>query len=397
MQTTDLYINKADCCGCELCSVSCPKSVIHMKPDEEGFLYPLIESDENCINCKLCLKVCPEKTPGRIFNEIQSAYGGFVNETADLAKSASGGFATAINRAFINKMKGVVYGVAYSKDLGAADYKRVTTTEELESFRTSKYIQAHKGDIFKDILNDLRNGLKVLFIGLPCEVSAVYHKVGSESKNLYTVSLICHGPTSPKVQSDFITQLKQKNVTPITFFSVRYKLKGWKPYFIHAEYQSGRPYNKEFGVSDYGIAFQYLKRPSCSSCKYKYGNKEFGILSDVIIGDFHAVTKDMPHFNPMGVSEACVMTEQGKELISIIKDTCFVEPIPLEKVLTGNRALYESIPERKERQMFVTTYREKGLHEACSIKEIKYPIIKAYYSKKFRATFRNLLKALHLK
>lgn len=85
------------------------------------------------------------------------------------------------------------------------------------------------------------------------------------------------------------------------------------------------------------------------------------------------------------------------KLISIIKDTCFVEPIPLEKVLTGNRALYESIPERKERQMFVTTYREKGLHEACSIKEIKYPIIKAYYSKKFRATFRNLLKALQLK
>lgn len=397
MKTNDLWSTKADCCGCELCSQACPKAIIQMVPDEEGFLYPQIESDDNCINCKRCLKICPEKSPGRNCNDIQSAHGGFINGNIDLMKSASGGFATAISREFINKNKGVVYGVAYSKGLSGAEYRRATTTEELETFRTSKYIQAHKGDIYKEIVNDLRSEFKVLFIGLPCEVSAVYHKVGSENKNLYTISLICHGPTSPKVQDDFITQLKQKNCTPITFFSVRYKLKGWKPYFIHAEYLSGKPYNKEFGVSDYGIAFQYLKRPSCYTCKYKYGNKEFGIVSDLIIGDFHAVTKDMPHYNPMGVSEACVMTEKGKELISIIKDTCFVESIPLKKILTGNRALYESIPERKEKRLFLTIYREKGLYKACSLKEIKYPILKAYYSKILRAAVRDLLKSLHLK
>lgn len=397
MQTTDLYINKADCCGCELCSASCPKSVIQMKPDEEGFLYPLIESDENCINCKLCVKVCPEKTPGRTYNDMLSAHGGYIYEKTDLAMSASGGFATAISREFIKTIKGVVYGVAYSNDLSGAEYKRATTIEELELFRTSKYIQAHKGGVYTDIANDLRKGLKVLFIGLPCEVSAVYHKVGADNRNLFTISLICHGPTSPNVQADFITQLRQKKDAPITFFSVRYKLRGWKPYYIHAEYKSGKPYNKEFGVSDYGIAFQYLKRPSCSTCNYKYGNKEFGIVSDMIIGDFHAVTRDMPHYNLMGVSEACVMTEQGEKLVAILKDTCFVESIPLEKVLTGNRALYESIPERKEKRLFVATYKEKGLHKACNLKEIKYPILKAYYSKKLRAVVRNVLKSLHLK
>lgn len=43
---------KEDCCGCTACYNSCPRKAISMKPDQEGFLYPLVNV-EKCIDCGL--------------------------------------------------------------------------------------------------------------------------------------------------------------------------------------------------------------------------------------------------------------------------------------------------------------------------------------------------------
>ena len=50
--------DKEDCCGCWACVQRCPKQCISMKEDEEGFLYPHVDSTQ-CVNCGLCEKVCP--------------------------------------------------------------------------------------------------------------------------------------------------------------------------------------------------------------------------------------------------------------------------------------------------------------------------------------------------
>ena len=55
-----------------------------------------------------------------------------------------------------------------------------------------------------------------------------------------------------------------------------------------------------------GTAFLYMKRPSCSICKYKQGNNEFGLQSDITLGDFHSVRKNMPHYNKWGVSQLSI-------------------------------------------------------------------------------------------
>ena len=54
---TELYLEKADCCGCGACMNICKIHAIEMKPDENGFLYPKIDF-EKCINCGQCKKVC---------------------------------------------------------------------------------------------------------------------------------------------------------------------------------------------------------------------------------------------------------------------------------------------------------------------------------------------------
>lgn len=52
-----LYGEKISCCGCSACFAICPVKAIQMVADQEGFLYPTIDS-EKCICCYKCLQVC---------------------------------------------------------------------------------------------------------------------------------------------------------------------------------------------------------------------------------------------------------------------------------------------------------------------------------------------------
>lgn len=56
----ELYIKREDCCGCTACYAICPTKAITMRPCEEGFLYPVVDSDK-CIRCYKCISVCPIK------------------------------------------------------------------------------------------------------------------------------------------------------------------------------------------------------------------------------------------------------------------------------------------------------------------------------------------------
>lgn len=49
--------NKMKCCGCSVCSHSCPVGAITMIIDSEGFLYPNINANK-CIYCYKCEQVC---------------------------------------------------------------------------------------------------------------------------------------------------------------------------------------------------------------------------------------------------------------------------------------------------------------------------------------------------
>lgn len=387
MKTTDLWDSKEECCGCELCSQSCPRSVIEMKTDEEGFLYPYVVHSEKCINCSRCVNVCPSKSSGREPSGINHGYGGYNNDVAELKSCSSGGFASAVSYRFIKQIGGVVYGVRYSDDFSYAEYGKAEEVEDLDSFKGSKYVQARKGLIYNDILENLKEGRPVLFIGLPCDISAVYHHVGRQFQDkLYTIALICHGPTSNLVQHEYSQRLEKKYKSSISSFSVRYKNTGWKPYFINATFANGKHYRRQFDFSDYGIAFQYMKRPSCSVCQYKYGNKLFGTIADVTIGDYHSAQKGTFEYNKWGVSQACTHTEKGGELIFLLNENCTLFDIPKSKLAHSNRAFFSCIPQKPERNLFVSILKKTSLHRACSHNEIYYPYITGRVRKRILMT-----------
>ncbi len=47
-----------DCYGCGVCAASCPRKIIKLKLNKNGFYEPYIIDQEKCTQCGLCLSVC---------------------------------------------------------------------------------------------------------------------------------------------------------------------------------------------------------------------------------------------------------------------------------------------------------------------------------------------------
>ena len=143
-------------------------------------------------------------------------------------------------------------------------------------FAGSKYVKSNPQGIYKKIKNLLKNGEKVLFIGLPCQVAALKLFVGDQLvADLYTVDLICHGTPSPQLLQMFLEQYgyELKDIKNIAF---RKKNK-----FQVRDGDKGIITN---GVTDsYIISFLngVCYTENCYSCKYA----QFNRVSDITLGD----------------------------------------------------------------------------------------------------------------
>ncbi len=105
-------------------------------------------------------------------------------------------------------------------------------------------------------------------------------------------------------------------------------------------------------------------------CRYKLGNNFFGLVSDLVLGDYHSVRKNSPEYNSWGVSQATVLTEKGEELMSMLNDLSTLRPISKKIISSTNIALRAPVPLKKYRTQFATTFCKKGLYEAS-----KHPLV----------------------
>ena len=159
----EIVITEKICTGCHACFSICPKRAIEMKPDERGFLQPVINYDL-CIGCKLCQKTCPLNTA-----DMNSAGDPIANAAYSLndenhRNSSSGGIFSLLASEILRE-GGTVYGAAFTEDF-RVEHKRITN--DIRPLQTSKYVQSRIGDMFSCVEQDIRNGQKVLFSGTPC-------------------------------------------------------------------------------------------------------------------------------------------------------------------------------------------------------------------------------------
>ncbi len=344
--------DKTNCCGCSACVQCCPKQCITMCQDEEGFNYPIVNSDE-CIACGLCEKVCPILNCGESKKPLKVYAVKNRNEEIRL-RSSSGGIFTVLAEVVIRK-GGVVFGVAFDRNWNAVH----TYTEDIEglaAFRGSKYVQSEIGSSYKQVRLFLKNGREVLFTGTSCQIAGLKRFLIKDYPNLLTLEILCHGVPSPKVWQRYLAEKKAQfqceNICKISF---RDKGKGWTRFNLVIDFKSGNQYVVPFDNDIYfkGFLANLYLRPSCYSCKCKNGRSG----SDITIADYWNIDAVLPEFNDnKGVSLVLINSKKGEDLYSNINGIKF-EETEYEISKGKNGGFAENIPVHPHRKSFFKKYK----------------------------------------
>lgn len=365
-----LYGEKNNCCGCGACVNICPKNAISLFEDESGFLYPKIDK-EKCINCGLCKKNCAYQNNENLQKSIKT-YAAMCSDDNILINSASGGVFAALAREFIND-EGIVYGCSLEKEEENLVPKiiRIDNVDDIQKIQGSKYVKSLMLDTYINIKSDLKNGKKVLFSGLPCQISALKRFLQSiNTDNLFTIDIICHGTPSIKFFNDYLKLLEKKLQAKIYDFKFRDKSEGWglkgKVYYYN---KYGKPKNKLImsNLSSYYSLFlkSEIYQESCYSCKYARQDR----TGDMTIGDFWGIEKTYPNYlmrnggeldNKKGISCILVNTEQGKKLVDNYSRLLLKKSSTLENIILDNEQLNKPSKMSSNRDYILKVYRQEG-------------------------------------
>lgn len=313
-----LFLEKKECCGCGACTEICPRGILKMESDEEGYRYSVITERDKCIHCGLCEKVCPihgQEEPAGPCLEIIAAKG----SAEERRKSSSGAVFPLMAQEVLDR-GGVVAGAVYG-DGHRVEHRIVRSDAEMQAMRGSKYAQSDMETLFSDVVRELEQKKTVLFTGLPCQTEALRRfcrlKKG-EDEHLILCDIICGKVPSPGVWNEYVSHLEKKYGGSLTKFVCRDKDKGWQ-YQSSKVVVGGRNVSAQAEREDAWMQLfvhSALCRPSCYRCPFTRLERQ----SDLTIGDFWGVEKSLPDFtDARGVSLILVHTEKGRALADSVK------------------------------------------------------------------------------
>ncbi len=353
--------DKKDCCGCHACAMICAKHCIVMQPDEEGFLYPVVDKDV-CTDCGLCEKVCPvinQSEPRRPL----TVYAAKNNDEEIRRQSSSGGIFTLLAEKVIND-GGVVFGARFDENWNVI-HSWTDTVKGIATFRGSKYVQSKIGDTYSEAKRFLMQGRKVLFSGTPCQIAGLKRYLRKEYDNLLTIDVVCHGVPSPLVWRRYLNDMRDSFPAqyPITDISFRDKGNGWKNYCFRLRYDvpedtsdtdstlkgSGeflQPFTENTFMK--GFLRNIYLRPSCYVCSARSGKSG----SDISIADFWGVQNFYPEFDDdKGVGLILINSEKGALVYGGVHAQNVLATY--EQGLANNPCREQSVAQPQQRNLFV--------------------------------------------
>ena len=362
--------DRKQCSGCGACVCKCNNSAITMLPDDDGFIYPAIDT-EKCIECGLCRESCPVLNPRNIkVNKV--AYGAISKDENIVKHSSSGGVFTELARLVLDK-NGAVCGVAYSEDYKSAFHTFVEKEEDLDKLRGSKYVQSDTFYIYRRVKLYLDLDRYVLFSGVPCQVNALKQFLNIEYPKLLTVEIVCHGVPSSKMHGDYIEYLKTKYKSEIDVFSQRYKrLKLSGPYYYYARFRNGKEYKRVLRTDYIGSLYNrnLILRPSCYNCQAKLNETQ----ADLTIGDFWGA-ENYSKFKSGNSSIIVANTQKGVLTVESLRERLEIVNVEINTILKSNKSINTSSIMPKERASCLKDYSEGGFsymlkkHYKISVKD----------------------------
>lgn len=300
------------CTGCGVCADACPKQCISIKYDEHGFYKSYID-ESLCINCRHCKDVCPANHPNML-HHIQKAYKARRTDKEAATQSTSGGIAAVLSE-YVIRNGGIVAGCGFDGAF-CLRHSLASNLDELEGFKGSKYLQSYTVGIYRQVREQLRADKSVLFVGTPCQVSALRNYLGKEYDNLYTVDFVCHGVSSRYVFDKYLNSLSQTNA-PI---SIRFRNKnhGYRNKKACFEIQVEYPDKTLQTTTESGVYYWFASslsvRESCYACPFVSANR----ASDITLADYIGNDIDDTD-NEIGVNTVFVNSEKGSALMEAIK------------------------------------------------------------------------------
>lgn len=355
---------KEYCTGCTACEAACPKGCITIKPDNNGFFVPVIDTDM-CISCGLCEKSCPIINPLKTAEHEPKAYAAYSKDEAMRLSSSSGGVFSEIAKAVLQR-GGVVFGAAYNEQFEIV-HICAENEEALAKLRGAKYAQSDLRGVFAQVRQNLEAGQKVLFSGTPCQVGGLKAFLRKDYDNLLTVDFVCHSVPSPMVWHEYVRyRAEQDNDGELPeSINLRSKTTGWSRYQYSNlfEYANSPDHIAKSGESLYMKLFVggYINRESCENCRFK----GYSRVSDLTIGDFWGIWDIAPEMDDnKGTSAVLVQSRRGKEIFDLIKEYCVVQTVSLEEASAQNQAILKSSPSNARRAEILQLARS-GAFERC--------------------------------
>lgn len=324
---------KSECTGCTACASICPKSLINMVEDNEGFVYPQITNEDRCIKCGKCMVVCPVKN-SVVEDNFPTSYA-IKNKDKSIQKQSSSGGAFTAFASLIIKNGGVVYGV--SMDNFIAHHTKAENLNSLAEFRGSKYVQSDLQSTYKEIKEDLKKGITVMFSGTPCQVEGLILFLGKKYHNLITIDFSCHGVPSPKVLRLYLYNLEKKFGKKLSNVSFRDKNLTWRWFSFKAEFIDGSQFSEPLDKNLYlrGFTDNLFLRPSCYDCAFKKTSR----VSDITVADFWGIQDTYPeYYDEIGVSLCCANSSRGLTLIKQASELLEINDVDFEKAVSRNSA-----------------------------------------------------------
>lgn len=315
-----LVCKKNMCAGCSACIEVCPVDAITIV-DDIVHMNAFIDNDK-CIGCGSCHRVCQSNHPA-VAHDTNEAWQGWARDDIRTG-SSSGGFATAIEEVFI--AQGGVLASCKLRD-GQYVFDLATKPEQLKGFAGSKYVKSNPIDVYKPVEQALKEGNHVLFVGLPCQVSAMRNYLDGrcDTEGFYTIDLICHGTPSIKILRKALGEYG-------------YCLDDLKEVFFRENELFGLRVDAKRLVYP-GVVDPYLTAflrggcytENCYSCPYARQER----VSDLTLGDSWGT--EFKSEEVRGVSLALVQTSKGRELLDMANLNLL--PVDYEHAVANNHQL----------------------------------------------------------
>lgn len=355
---------KKQCFGCESCVKACPHSAITMQEDEEGFRYPKINKDL-CIECGACKRICPYINPPQKNQRKPYVYGGYHKDNIIRDESTSGGAFSAIAEAFCDKNY-VVFG-AEAKGLDIY-HTYIEDKKELDKFRKSKYAQSFVGDSYKQAVQFLKEGKKVLFSGTPCQIAALNNCIIQETlkENLLTIEVVCEGFPSPILLRKYCALLKERYRSPVKELDYRYKDKNrWDFQVMKITFENKKIIREDRWFSPFWIFWseRLMSRPACIECPFRTTDR----VADITLGDLWGVHKYCPELygNNKGASLVVCNTDKGEQVFKQAEKLLYGHELSYDDALKYQRPMRVIVPANKKREMFMQDLRTLDYRSLC--------------------------------